>query len=73
MTGPRIQQHAPLRGTERDAVRADVVKRYKAGASIRTVAGDIERSYTFVHHLLTEAGVELRSQGGGHNRTAATR
>ncbi|MCU0300960.1 MAG: helix-turn-helix domain-containing protein [Candidatus Nanopelagicales bacterium] len=51
-------------GDARAALTRDVVARYQAGASIRELAASLDRSYGFVHRLLTDAGVELRGRGG---------
>lgn len=48
----------------RTSLAAEVVKRYKAGASIRSLAESTGRSYGFVHRLLSDAGVPLRGRGG---------
>ena len=55
------------RGTtqaEVDAISADLVKRYEAGESIRTIATSVGRSYGFVQSRLKSAGVEFRGRGG---------
>ncbi|MBM4826533.1 MULTISPECIES: helix-turn-helix domain-containing protein [Streptomyces] len=44
---------------------AEVMKReYEEGRSIRAIAEAHGRSYGFVHRVLGEAGVPLRSRGG---------
>ncbi|MGM9465390.1 helix-turn-helix domain-containing protein [Streptomyces murinus] len=39
-------------------------KKYDGGASIRSIAREIKRSYGFVHMTLSDAGVTLRPRGG---------
>jgi transposase len=51
-------------GEARADLTKDVVARYQAGESIRELAASLDRSYGFVHRLLTEAGIELRGRGG---------
>lgn len=61
-------------GDERKMLTESLRKKYDAGASIRSLADDIGRSYGFVHRVLSEAGVSLRSRGGatrGRARAAA--
>lgn len=55
-------------GAEREALTNDLTTRYRDGASIRTLATSIGRSYGFVHRALTEAGVGLRARGGARPR-----
>ncbi|MDT7788158.1 MAG: hypothetical protein QOF58_6577 [Pseudonocardiales bacterium] len=51
-------------GAARRAVGEDLRAKYEKGASIRALAEDIGRSYGFVHRVLGETGVALRSRGG---------
>ncbi|MEV0090399.1 helix-turn-helix domain-containing protein [Streptomyces sp. NPDC050738] len=51
---------AALRGDARVDLRERLAERYRAGASIRTLAADTERSYGFVYALLVEAGITFR-------------
>lgn len=51
-------------GAARDALAADLVKKYESGDSIRELAADIGRSYGFVHRILLENDVTLRGRGG---------
>lgn len=61
-----------LRGADRKPVARDLAARYRSGQSIRTIAGDIGRSYCYVWHLLDDAGVQFRGRGGAqpHKTTA---
>lgn len=51
-------------GAARDEVGAMLKEKYEKGASIRALAASTGRSYGFVHRVLSEAGVTLRSRGG---------
>lgn len=51
-------------GAQRDKLAADLKKAYESGVSIRTLAEGTGRSYGFVHRILTEAGVAMRTRGG---------
>jgi transposase len=51
-------------GEARERLVRDVVDRYQGGASIREIAGDVGRSYGFVHNILTTHGVPMRGRGG---------
>jgi hypothetical protein len=53
-----------ITGARRAAVATKYAKRYEAGESIRKIAEDAGRSFGFVHGVLKEAGVTLRSRGG---------
>ncbi|MCZ4079754.1 helix-turn-helix domain-containing protein [Rhodococcus sp. H36-A4] len=62
--GPPIGKGARITGESRDRLRASLQEQYSAGASIRSLAHDLGRSYGFVHKILAESGVALRSRGG---------
>ncbi|WP_405475147.1 helix-turn-helix domain-containing protein [Streptomyces sp. NBC_00009] len=53
-----------ITGAARDQLAVELKAAYKGGASIRSIADSTGRSYGFVHHILTEAGVTLRGRGG---------
>jgi hypothetical protein len=55
-------------GADRHVLAQDLVRRYMAGESIRSLATITGRSYGFIHRLLTEAGVPLRQRGGARRR-----
>ncbi len=63
---------ARITGDSRDRLQSSLKELYESGASIRVLADRTGRSYGFVHKVLEESGVELRSRGGP-NRTKATR
>jgi hypothetical protein len=48
----------------RGSLARQVVDAYAAGASIRQIANEVDRSYNWVHGRLTEAGVQMRPRGG---------
>ncbi len=58
-----LTRYAHISGGERAAARAAAAQRYAEGATVRTIAAELGRSYGFVHRLLQESGVELRSRG----------
>ncbi len=55
-------------GQERLTWTKDCLHRYRAGESIRQIAGDTGRSYGFVHRILVEGGAQLRGRGGPRRR-----
>ena len=59
-----LKKGARISGATRSTVTADVTKQYAKGRSIRQLASAQGRSYGFVHRLLAESGVVLRSRGG---------
>ena len=71
MTGPSPKSKRVL-GEARAAMIAEVEARYRAGASIREIAKHYERSYGWVHGLVIDAGVTVRSRGG-NTRSATSR
>ncbi|WP_405803391.1 helix-turn-helix domain-containing protein [Streptomyces sp. NBC_01187] len=66
---PRHKKSHRLTPEERAAFAHEVVPLYTAGASIRDLSEATDRSYGFVHRLLsTTEGVVLRGRGGGVRR-----
>ena len=59
-----------ITGGDRTSLADDLRKRYDGGESIRSLAESTQRSYGFVHRLLSESGASLRSRGGA-NRSAS--
>jgi Helix-turn-helix domain len=57
-----------IRCSERQALAADIARRYTGGESIRSLAASSDYSYGFVHRLLTESGVQLRPRGAAGHR-----
>lgn len=60
-----------ITGQDRDKLAADVKRKYKDGASIRTLAAETGRSYGFIHRLLSESDVTLRGRGGANRKPAS--
>jgi hypothetical protein len=60
-----------ITGTERAELTTRLGARYAAGESIRAIAEDTGRSFGFVHGLVKESGVQLRSRGGATRGPAA--
>jgi hypothetical protein len=50
-------------GETRVKMATDLKKKYEKGASIRALAEATDRSYGFVHQILSESGVVLRGRG----------
>ncbi len=59
-----LKKGARITGDDRDKLATSLRKRYDAGESIRTLASDNNRSYGFVHRILSESGATLRGRGG---------
>lgn len=53
-----------ITGEARVKMAADLKKKYEKGTSIRALAEATDRSYGFVHRILSESGVVLRGRGG---------
>lgn len=66
--GP-IAKGARITGGARDELAEQVRRRYESGESIRGLAAELGRSYGFVHRLLRDADVPLRSRGGARFRS----
>src|SRR3712207_7789570 len=49
-----------ITGGDRSSMADDLRKRYDGGESIRSLATSTNRSYGFVHRLLSESGATLR-------------
>ena len=63
MTDP-VKKGTRVTGADREKLATDLKKRYESGDSIRALAASTERSYGFVHRILTESGASLRARGG---------
>ena len=59
-----LRKGTRVTGPERAQMATDLKNRYDAGESIRSLASSTGRSYGFIHRILTETGVTLRSRGG---------
>lgn len=60
-----------ITGPQRAELVAQLGQRYAAGESIRAIAESTGRSFGFVHGLVKESGVDLRSRGGATRGPAA--
>ena len=58
-----LKRGVRITGAARAKLAAELTKQYKKGASIRELAEAHGRSYGFVHRVLSESGVALRSRG----------
>lgn len=59
-----LAKHRNITGPARDKLAGELAKKYAKGATLRTLAQDIGRSYGFVHRLLEQRGVRMRPRGG---------
>jgi hypothetical protein len=59
-----LRKGTRVTGADRTKLASDLQKRYSAGESIRALAASTGRSYGFIHRILAESGVALRSRGG---------
>src|SRR4051794_41832265 len=55
-----------ITGDDRTSLADELRERYAGGESIRLLATSTNRSYGFVHRLLSGSGATLRGRGGGH-------
>ena len=67
----KLPKGSRITGEGRDELARSLVTRYERGESIRSMADDIGRSYGFVHGVLAEAGVPMRTRGGATRGAAA--
>ena len=63
-----LKKGSRVTGNDRDKLAADLKRKYEAGASIRVLAAGSNRSYGFVHRILSESGATLRGRGGATRR-----
>ena len=66
-----LKKGTRVTGDDRTSLSADLKKRYEGGESVRALAQLQNRSYGFVHRILSEAGVQLRGRGGATRKKAA--
>ncbi len=59
-----VKKGARITGSDRATLATDLSRKYSDGASIRSLAEETGRSYGFVHRILKESEVSLRSRGG---------
>jgi transposase len=60
----KLKTGGRITGPTREKLRKDVARAYQQGQSIRDLSERLGRSYGFVHQLLSESGITLRSRGG---------
>ena len=60
-------------GESRAALAVTLKEQYERGVSIRALVAATGRSFGFIHALLVESGVTLRSRGGSQPRAVAAR
>jgi hypothetical protein len=65
-TAPRSNR---VTGADRSSLASKLATEYASGASIRALAEKNDRSYGFVHRLLSEKDVAFRGRGGATGRT----
>src|SRR3954447_23790793 len=59
-----VKKGARITGADRAKLPRELTKKYTSGATIRALEEERGRSYGFVHRILTENDVSLRSRGG---------
>jgi hypothetical protein len=59
-----LKKGTRVTGADRTKLASELQRRYSAGESIRALASSTGRSYGFIHRILAESGVTLRSRGG---------
>jgi len=64
-----LRKGARITGSAREKLTDDLRRKYEKGQSIRALADGTGRSYGFVHRLLVDADVPLRSRGGATRTT----
>lgn len=60
----KLKPGTRITGADRSELAGELTKKYTNGASIRALAEETGRSYGFIHRILTENDVTLRSRGG---------
>jgi predicted transcriptional regulator len=68
-----LRRGARVTGPDRSKLASSLAGRYEAGESIRSLASSTGRSYGFIHRILTEMGVTLRSRGGAPKRAVVAK
>ena len=68
-----LRRGVRVTGPDRSKLATSLAGRYEAGESIRSLAAETGRSYGFIHRILTEMGVTLRSRGGAPKRRAVAK
>ncbi len=68
---PELRRGQRISGDERDCLRADLLRQYQSGRSIRQICDATGYSIGRIRRLLIEAGVEFRGRGGPNRRKSA--
>lgn len=63
-----LKKGARITGSDRNTLAVELRQQYENGRSIRELASEHGRSYGFIHRLLSENEVSLRSRGGATRR-----
>ena len=66
-----LKKGARVTGDSRSSMAAELKRKYESGESIRSLAAASNRSYGFVHRILSESGATLRRRGGATTRKKA--
>ncbi len=67
----QVTKGTRVTGDSRSALAGQMKTRYEAGESIRSLAAATDRSYGFVHRVLSESGATLRGRGGATRKKKA--
>jgi hypothetical protein len=73
MATATLKKGARITGADRNKLASDLRKQYDKGKSIRELADSHNRSYGFVHRVLSESGATLRGRGGATRKKANKR
>ena len=65
-----LKKRTRVTGDSRSTMATDLKSKYEAGESIRSLAVASNRSYGFVHRILSESGATLRGRGGATRKKA---
>ena len=65
-----LKKGTRVTGDSRSTMATELKSKYEAGESIRSLAVASNRSYGFVHRILSESGATLRGRGGATRKKA---
>jgi len=68
MKTPELGRNQRLPESQRAKLGAELLKRYKAGRSVREICAETGYSIGRTRRLLQEAGVTFRGRGGGRHQ-----
>ncbi len=66
-----VKKGTRVTGDTRSTMAGELKSRYESGESIRSLAAATDRSYGFVHRILSESGAALRGRGGATRKKKA--